>query len=574
MNIALSSRSSRWGLLLAFCCLAAASPVRAGGIAADLTAQIQSQPLSLQSRRVIVQYQHPGAPSSLLALLNGAQLIRELPHLNGAVMSLAQISIPGLALDPSVKWISPDRTIKSQGDFDVEAAGADIVWNTYGRRGTGVRVAVLDTGIRGSTAEWSTSGTSRVAAWNDLVNFQPAPYDDNGHGTHVAGIVLGAGSASAGQISGTAPAADLVGVKVLAQDGSGLTSTVIAGIDWCIANKVTHNIRVINLSLGQKPVESSTTDPLCAAVRRAVDAGIVVVCSAGNKGKNSSSQTVWGGIGSPGIEPSAITVGALNTQDTATRADDTVCTYSSRGPTYADQWVKPDLLAPGNGIVSVRAPGSRIDNTYPLTRVDWDPSTAETIDYTKLSGTSMAAPQVAGVIALMLEAAPSMDPNTIKGVLMYTAEHLPLGLSSGLDLLTQGAGALNAPGAVDLAGRLNHSAAIGSAWLTSGFSGQSTVGSVTFPWYASIPWSTNVYTGTDLFTYRQQAWSTEVRWGQPSTWYPSAVYSANGVAADMGTWSNQAAWNDSGIWGNQMSWGGDDEMVTGEPTTPALGGGG
>ena len=114
---------------------------------------------------------------------------------------------------------------------------------------------------------------------------------------------------------------------------------------------------MINLSLGHDPAESCQTDPLCAAVRGAVKAGIVVVCAAGNKGKNSAGQIIYGGIACPGNEPAALTVGALNTHNTADRADDTVATYSSRGPTAIDQLCKPDLLAPVNKIVSVRAPG-------------------------------------------------------------------------------------------------------------------------------------------------------------------------------------------------------------------------
>src|SRR5687768_10694164 len=113
--------------------------------------------------------------------------------------------------------------------------------------------------------------------------------------------------------------------------------------------------------MGHYPGESYTTDPLCAAVRRCVQAGIVVVCSAGNQGKNAQGELRYGGISSPGNEPCALTVGALNTKETVERGDDTVCSFSSRGPTAFDNGTKPDVVAPGNKIVSVRAPGSTLD---------------------------------------------------------------------------------------------------------------------------------------------------------------------------------------------------------------------
>lgn len=562
---------SRWlGILAALWLVGTCAPARAGGIAPDLRDQILKNPLSITPQRVIVQFSRGGVNASLLALLYGGQKVRDLLPVQGALFTVPTAALELLAQDVSVAWVSPDRPVARQGDYDVQTAGADAAWNTYGVRGNGVRVAVLDTGVRSDTQEWSTNGNSRIVAWRDLVNNQATPYDDNGHGTHVAGIVLGAGSASAGQVTGTAPNADLVAVKVLGQDGSGLTSTVIAGIDWCILNKSTYNIRVLNLSLGQKPAESTTTDPLCAAVRRAVDAGIVVVCSAGNKGKNAQNVTVWGGISCPGNEPAAITVGALNTRETANRGDDSVCSYSSRGPTYIDHWAKPDLLAPGNRIVSVRDPGAWIDSQHPENRIDTDPYTPATVDYYQLSGTSMAAPQVAGTAALILQRNPNLGPATVKGVLTYTAEHIATGFTTGLDNLTQGAGALNALGAVELAGILNTGASQGSYWLTSALSGQSTIGGRSFSWVGRLLWGDLAYSGTDLMTYRQQAWMDLLRWGSAVTWTAGVSSTSNGVAASQAQWSNQAAWNDPGIWGDQLTWGGDDEttLVGDPPGTP------
>src|SRR5207249_7514482 len=147
---------------------------------------------------------------------------------------------------------------------------------------------------------------------------------------------------------GIATGANLIDVRVLNSQGTGTVSNVIAGINWTIQNKNTYNIRVMNLSLGTGITQSYKTDPLCVAVGKAVDAGIVVIVAAGNWGKDAAGNKIFGGILSPANSPKVITVGATNTQQTNQRSDDVVTTYSSRGPTLVDGLVKPDLVAPGN----------------------------------------------------------------------------------------------------------------------------------------------------------------------------------------------------------------------------------
>ena len=153
------------------------------------------------------------------------------------------------------------------------------------------------------------------------------------------------------------------------RDGSGDTSDVIAAIDFAIANRIKYNIRVINLSLGHPVFESYRDDPLCAAVQRAVNQGIVVVAAAGNFGKTTDGRQVVGGIVSPGNSPAALTVGALNTKGTAAPSDDVMATYSSRGLTHIDGLLKPELVAPGNRIVAAAAFNSTLVNTLPGTGV-------------------------------------------------------------------------------------------------------------------------------------------------------------------------------------------------------------
>src|SRR5581483_11169891 len=272
--------------------------------------------------------------------------------------------------------------------------------------------------------------------------------DGLGHGTHVAGIAGGNGAQSYGSgnfYGGIAPGANLYNLRVFTNDGEGHVSNVLAAIDWILANHASENIRVVNMSLGTPVVESYKTDPLCIAVEKMVNAGIVVVVAAGNFGKDSSGNTVYGGILSPANDPEVITVGAANTFGTDQRSDDTVTTYSSRGPTLIDGLTKPDLVAPGNKIISVSAPGNYLLQNFP--------SAASNLPgYMVLSGTSMAAPVVAGGAALMLQANPSLTPRVVKAILKGTAQTMVLpGLTPYQNLVTQGTGEVNILSAVRLA---------------------------------------------------------------------------------------------------------------------------
>ena len=262
--------------------------------------------------------------------------------------------------------------------------------------------------------------------------------DFYGHGTHIAGVIAG-NSGAPGGFRGMAPGAHIINLRVLAADGSGQSSDVIEAIDWTIENKARYGIRVLNVSLGHPAIEPAADDPLVQAVERAVQAGIVVVCSAGNLGKHPvTGQPIIGAINSPGNSPSVITVGALNTKGTPQRSDDEVATYSSRGPTYGDGFVKPDLVAPGNKIVSLAAPASKLWLEHPEQR--------RGLGYIELSGTSQAAAVVAGAAALVLDANPNLNPRQVKLALQGTASFMP---QAGV--VAAGAGSLNAAAAVRMA---------------------------------------------------------------------------------------------------------------------------
>jgi serine protease AprX len=317
-----------------------------------------------------------------------------------------------------------------------------------GPDGEGVGVAVIDSGI----ATTSDLGASRITGWKDFVNKKKAPYDDAGHGTFVAGLIAGDGSASLPledggyatmQFRGVAPAADIIGLKVLDATGQGRASSILAAVAWAIRNKDEYGIRVINLSVGSNPVAPAEFDPITLAMEFAWKAGITVVCAAGNEGEFGP-----GGILSPGTSPYVITVGAADTRQTADAGDDTLTSYSSAGPTLWDEFAKPDLLAPGNRLISLRVPGSYIDHEFPQNLIPvagyaaTDPD--QEPDYLMLSGTSTAAPVVAGVAALMIGRDPSLNPDDVKVRMMGTADPL-----RGVSRFRQGAGIIDAAAALE-----------------------------------------------------------------------------------------------------------------------------
>ena len=198
--------------------------------------------------------------------------------------------------------------------------------------------------------------------------------------------------------------------------------------------------------MGAAVTSSYTIDPLTLAAKRAVDAGIVVVTAAGNLGRNAAGDPQYGGITAPGNAPWVLTVGASSHEGTANRHDDVVAAYSSLGPSAIDYTAKPDITAPGTGIVSLSDPASAFYQSKSDFLVNGSFPTGYK-PYLSLTGTSMAAPVVSGTVALMLQANPSLTPNLVKAVLQYTAR-----AQSGVDPLAQGAGFVNARGAVTLAG--------------------------------------------------------------------------------------------------------------------------
>jgi hypothetical protein len=247
------------------------------------------------------------------------------------------------------------------------------------------------------------------------------------------------------------------------------------------------------MSVATGVYESYDDDPLTRAARRVVRAGVVVVAASGNYGHDSQGRIVYGGVTAPGNAPWVLTVGASSHMGTADRSDDRIAGFTSRGPTAIDLAAKPDLLAPGVGIESLSDPSSAFYTTQsPYLLEGTVPTTY--LPYLSQSGTSMAAPVVSGTVALMLQANPSLTPNQVKAILQYTAQVYPR-----YDPLTEGAGFLNAKGAVTLARDI--------AAGTPAFSPE---------WSRQIIWGNRLVTGGWLSS-GANAWSANVTWGSATT---------------------------------------------------------
>ncbi|HMF55691.1 MAG TPA: S8 family peptidase, partial [Pyrinomonadaceae bacterium] len=430
-------------------------------ISPDLRAKLDN-PQPGERINVIIQFNESNlAPDALLYSL-GAGGLRKLHVLNANVLSLPLAAVTALATRSEVRYISLDRQTVAAGHVTT-TTGADAVrvqtslsllglTTTYALDGTGIGIAVVDSGIDQNHKAFSDQlGLSRIIVNQDFTG-EGRTDDPYGHGTHVASAAAGSGQIFGGAYEGVAPNAKLINLRVLNSQGAGTTSSLLAALDWVMTNRLLYNIRVVNISLGTTAVDSYHYDPVCQAVRRLVDAGVVVIAAAGNNGRDSSGNKIYGQIHSPGDEPSAITVGASNTFGTDARSDDAITTYSSRGPTrghwadesgvqHYDNLIKPDLVAPGNRVIWAESANNYLVSMHP--ELDANVSSSQTRRMMYLSGTSMATPVVAGAAALLLQINSTLTPNMVKVILGYTAQPL-----AGFNQLEQGAGEINLEGAV------------------------------------------------------------------------------------------------------------------------------
>ncbi|WP_231391066.1 S8 family serine peptidase [Paenisporosarcina sp. HGH0030] len=326
----------------------------------------------------------------------GAKKVRVLESINGAALATSKKEAETFWND-----ITPEASQKAKPNFDhgiekiwldgrVEATldqsvpqiGAPTAWES-GFTGKGVKVAVLDTGIDPNHPDL----VNQIAEAKSFVPGETVE-DGHGHGTHVASTVLGTGAASDGKHKGVAPEARLLVGKVLDNAGRGFDSSIIDGMEWAA-----HNAKIVSMSLGGG--HSDGRDPMSQAVNRlSEETGALFVIAAGNDGSEGS-------IGSPGAADAALTIGAVDKADK-------IAPYSSRGPRLGDGGLKPDLSAPGTGIVAARSALSRLGKGSYLT----------------MTGTSMATPHVAGAAAILLQKHPEWNGTQLKEALMNTSKRL------------------------------------------------------------------------------------------------------------------------------------------------------
>ncbi|HEX8491431.1 MAG TPA: S8 family serine peptidase [Pyrinomonadaceae bacterium] len=514
---------------------AAPSPAPAGGaslpkakLSSDLRERVRS---ARPNERVTVIVQPKGTKTAMqdAEIRNrGGHVKQQLNNLNLRVVELPANAVEAFAARDDVEYVSPDRQIEASGHL-VKTIGADNLMPTSGRGsldGTGIGIAVFDSGVDTTHISFGSSKSNRVAKSVDFTG-QGITNDPYGHGTHVVSTMSGSSSVvtvvngATNTYQGPAWSAKVVNLRVLDSKGRGTLTGLLSAVDWVMANRTVYNIRVANMSLGMAAIDSYRNDPACKAVRRMVDAGIVVVVAAGNNGKDAAGQKLYGGIHSPGIEPSAITVGAVNTYGTDVRTDDTVATYSSRGPTRSyqtdasgirqyDHLVKPELVAPGNKVVAAQGANNYLYSQYP----QLNSYTSANAKVMYMSGTSVAAPVVAGAVAQILQANPSLTPNMVKLCLMYTAQQL-----SGFNMFEQGAGELNVRGATDLAKAmrtdLTAATPLGTSLLKTATppSPQTLILGTTYKWSQGLILDHTYASGTELITRYQKIYGSGVLLG-------------------------------------------------------------
>ena len=361
---------------------------------------------------VIVQGISPEAVDSAVTSVGG-RVTQPLPIVNGVSADVPASSVDAVRSMQGVLNVTEDTPVEfmggpSEGQRIQKVVGAHKLWE-QGTNGAGVTVAVLDTGIYAGHPDLA----GRVIHCEDLSGERGTEAncaDTYGHGTFMAGLIAGNGTSSGGRFSGAAPGANLVAIKAAGYDGSTDVSNILAGIQWAVAFKDVYGIRVLNLSLGTDSSQDYRLSPLNFAVERAWQAGIVVVVSAGNTGPGA------GTVMKPGDDPFVITVGASSDMGTTATGDDVVTGFSGRGPTRSNGLAKPDVVSPGMHTVSLRSPGSAIDNKFPGSRVEGA--------YFRGSGTSMSTATVSGVVAQMIQKNPALTPNEVKARLMGTARSI------------------------------------------------------------------------------------------------------------------------------------------------------
>jgi len=408
--------------IIAILLLGLVSPAALPAPVAAAKAQPQLMQLAAQDphQTVSVIIQKLGttdAAENLVARLEG-KVTKDLHIINAFSAEMTAEAAMEIARSEDVRWVSLDAAVmstvcpqcidtKNLANAYIPAIRANQIWNKKPYlQGTGVGVAVLDSGINPNGDLYTNMGVNRqVADIRFNSDYNQSSFDGYGHGTHVASIVGGDGSESGGKYIGVAPLVNIINVKVSNDDGSAMIKDVVAGLEWVLQNKDTYNIRVVNLSLNSSVAESYHTSPLDAAVEILWFNKIVVVASAGNYGD--------GAVYPPANDPFIITVGATDDKGTNSISDDVMASFSAYGLT-SDGVKKPDIVAPGTNIIArLVNQNMGLANAHPSNKVG--------DQYFRMSGTSMAAPMVSAAVALLLQDEPNLTPDQVKFRLTATA---------------------------------------------------------------------------------------------------------------------------------------------------------
>ncbi len=358
-----------------------------------LSAKLQTQ--SNEELPVIVRVRENDTDklNSLAHNMEG-KIKRSLPLVDAVALNMNMGEIDRLSRDPNIEYISYDSKVFALLDIANASIGGNFP-REIGLTGEGVTVAVIDTGV--APHNDLIRPKNRIIGFKDFVGDKTNPYDDNGHGTHVAGIIASNGYSSNRKYMGIAPNANILAVKALDDAGSGNTSDIVSAIDWVVKTKDQYNTKILNLSLGSPANNPLNSDPLVRAVDAATRAGLIVIVAAGNSGPSAKT------ILSPGNSSNVITVGAVDDKRTSDPSDDTIANFSSRGPTK-EGLRKPDVVAPGVSIMSL--------------------SNKSSDGYVTSSGTSMATPLVSGSAALLLGRHKNLTPSQVKSMFMGSCTDL------------------------------------------------------------------------------------------------------------------------------------------------------
>ena len=409
-------------------------------------------------------------------------------------------------------WAAPagvvevaDRVLHVAGSAstDVTSTMRATLGGAVADGGAGITVAVVDTGV---------ASVGDLAGRVSHVSVVPGPRGDGfGHGTFMAGLIAGSGAASSGRLAGVAPAANVLDVRVASSHGDTSLSLVLAGLQVVSDRRsADSSLRVLNLSLSEDSPVPPSLDPLAQALETLWRAGVTVVVAAGNTGPAAGTVTA------PGNDPVVITVGALDEAGTSARSDDTVAAFSSRGLAFGSG-AKPDLVAPGVSLVSLRAPGSVVDTGYPSARVG--------SAYFRGTGTSMAAAVTSGAVAVLLAKRPSLSPDAVKAVLMSSAYDVHASGDAGVQ------------GGLDLGAALTTPVPRGNGWQDNSSSDAGPWSSSADEWAAfAAAWSSGNWRAT------QNAWAAlpdDVRRWASQAWAISVVLvgGSDDVTAQARSWS-------------------------------------